>query len=114
MKIVSLLLLLTVSTPLWAETKYYCEGDTARTQGNGPRLEDPDTKNYLFHGNEIELFTDKVQCSQDSKSIRCHSGKFNRTLEINKLTGYSTDVYETFKNGQPHVKIEFIGICETY
>jgi hypothetical protein len=23
-------------------------------------------------------------------------------------------VYETFKNGQSHVKIEFVGMCESY
>lgn len=97
-----------------AESKYYCEGDTARTMNNGPRVEDPDTKHYIFNDNEIEFFTDKVKCSQNKKSIRCRSDKFNRTLEINKLTGYSTDIYETFVNGQPHVKIEFIGMCEPY
>jgi hypothetical protein len=30
------------------------------------------------------------------------------------LTGYTTDIYETFVNGRPHVKIEFIGMCESY
>lgn len=97
-----------------AETKYYCEGDTTRTMNNGPRVEDPDNKHYIFIDNEIEFFTDKVKCTQNKKSIRCRSDKFNRTLEINKLTGYSTDVYETFVNGQPHVKIEFVGMCEPY
>lgn len=114
MRLPIIILLLLVSATGFAETKYYCEGDTVRVMNNGPRVEDPDTKNYVFNGNEIEFFTDKVKCSQDKKSIRCRSEKFNRTLEINKLTGYATDVYETFKNGQSHVKIEFTGMCELY
>lgn len=108
------ILLLLVSALCFGETKYYCEGDTTRIMNNGPRVEDPDTKQYVLIGNEIEFFTDKVKCHQDKKSIRCRSDKFNRTLEINKLTGYSTDTYETFVNGQPHVKIEFVGMCELY
>jgi len=108
------ILLILISATSFAETKYYCEGDTTRTMKNGPRVEDPDTKNYIFNGTEIELFSDKVKCNQDKKSIHCRSDKFNRTLEINKLTGYSTDTYETFVNGQSHVKIEFVGMCELY
>jgi hypothetical protein len=114
MRLFIIFLLLLVSTSGFAETKYYCEGDTTRTMNNGPRVEDPDTKQYVFNGNEIEFFTDKVKCTQDKKSIHCRSNKFNRTLEINKLTGYTTDVYEAFSNGQPHVKIEFVGMCELY
>ncbi len=106
--------LLLVSATCFAETKYYCEGDTTRSLNGGPRVEDPDTKTYVFNDNEIEFFTDKVKCSQDKKSIHCRSDRFNRTLELNKLTGYTTDIYETFVNGRPHVKIEFVGMCELY
>ena len=114
MRILTTIFLLLVSAASFAETKYYCEGDTTRTMNGGPRVEDPDTKTYVFNGDEIEFFTDKVKCSQDKKSIRCRSDKFNRTFEMNKLTGYTTDTYETFVNGRPHVKIEFIGMCESY
>ena len=114
MRVPTTIFLLLVSAASFAETKYYCEGDTTRTMNGGPRVEDPDTKSYVFNGNEIEFFTDKVKCSQDKKSIRCRSDKFNRTFEMNKLTGYTTDIYETFVNGRPHVKIEFIGMCESY
>ena len=114
MRLSIIILLMLISAPSFAETKYYCEGETTRIMNSGPRVEDPDNKHYVFNGNEIELFTDKVKCSQDKKAIRCRSEKFNRTLEINKLTGYTTDVYETFVNDQSHVKIEFIGMCESY
>ena len=87
------ILLILISATSFAETKYYCEGDTTRTMNNGPRVEDPDTKNYIFNGNEIELFSDKVKCKQDKKSIHCRSDKFNRTLEINKLTVGMCELY---------------------
>ena len=114
MKLPVIIGLLLISDACFAETKYYCEGDTTRILNNGPLVEDPDNKHYLFDGDEIELFTDKVKCKQDKKTIHCRSDKFNRTLEINKLTGYTTDTYETFANGQSHVKIEFAGMCESY
>jgi hypothetical protein len=110
-----ILLLLTLSSAAQAENaNYYCEGETTSTIGNGPHLEEVDTKTYAFIGNETELYSEKVKCEVDQKAIHCHSKKFNRTLEINKATGYSSDAYEIFKNGKPHAKIEFIGMCELY
>lgn len=93
---------------------YYCDGDTTRTMGDGPHVEETDTKTYAFIGNETEFYAEKIKCDVNQKSIHCYSKKFNRTLDINKASGYATDVYEILKNGKPHVKIEFIGICETY
>jgi len=110
-----IILLLALSTKAEAEnTNYYCDGDTTRTIGDGPHVEETDSKTYAFNGNEIMLFSDKVNCDVNQKAIHCTSKKFNRTLEINKLSGYSTDTYEIFKYGKPHVKIQFIGMCELY
>jgi len=69
MKLPILIILLLLSANTYAETKYYCEGDTTRTMNNGPRVEDPDNKTYVFNGNEIEFFTDRVKCSQDKKAF---------------------------------------------
>jgi hypothetical protein len=108
-------LLLVLSSAAQAENiNYYCEGETTSTIGNGPHVEEVDTKTYAMAGNEIELYSEKVKCDVNQKAIHCHSKKFNRTLDINKATGYTTDTYEILKNGKPHAKIEFIGMCETY
>jgi hypothetical protein len=110
-----ILLLLVLSSAAQAEiTNYYCEGETTSTIGNGPHVEEVDTKTYAMVGNEIELYSEKVKCEVDQKMIHCHSKKLNRTLEINKATGYTSDTYDIFKNGKPHAKIEFVGMCETY
>ncbi len=109
------LFLLAFSSAAKAENaNYYCEGETTSTIGNGPHVEEVDTKTYSMVGNEIELYSEKVKCDVDQKAIHCHSKKFNRTLEINKATGYASDTYDIFKNGKPHAKIEFIGMCEAY
>ena len=109
------LLLLVLSTVAQADNaNYYCEGETTSTIGNGPHLEEVDTKTYAFEGDQTEFYSEKVKCEVSQKLIHCLSKKFNRTLEINKATGYSTDTYEIFKNGRPHAKIEFIGMCEVY
>lgn len=110
-----IILLLGINTSAMAEDMhYYCDGDTTRTLGNGPHVEETDSKTYAFIGNETEFYTDKIKCDIDSRSIQCTSKKFNRTLKIDKLTGYTVDTYETFKNGKSHVKIEFVGMCERY
>jgi hypothetical protein len=110
-----IMLLLAFSAVANAENvNYYCEGETTSTIGNGPHVEEVDTKTYAFVGTETEFYSEKVKCEVDQKAIHCHSKKFNRTLDINKATGYSTDTFEIFKNGTPHAKIEFIGMCETY
>ena len=110
-----IIFLCAISASAQAETtKYYCEGETTRSISNGPHLEEVDTRTYVFAGNEIEFYSERVKCDVDQKAIHCHSNQFNRTLEINKATGYSTDTYQIFKNGKPHAKIEFIGMCETY
>ncbi|CEN56143.1 exported protein of unknown function [Candidatus Methylopumilus turicensis] len=93
---------------------YYCDGDTTRTLGDGPHVEETDSKTYAIIGNETEFYTDKIKCDIDPRTIQCSSKKFNRTLKIDKLTGYTVDTYEIFKHGKPHVKIEFIGMCERY
>lgn len=108
-------MLLTFSSATQAENaNYYCDGETTSTIGNGPHVEEVDTKTYTMIGNEIELYSEKVKCDVDQKVIHCHSKKFNRTLDINKATGFTSDTYEIFKNGKPHAKIEFIGMCEIY
>ncbi len=110
-----IILLCTISASAQAEnTNYYCEGETTSTIGNGPHVEEVDTKTYAFLGNETEFYSEKIKCEVNQKAIYCHSNQFNRTLEINKATGYSIDTYQIFKNGKPHAKIEFIGMCETY
>ncbi len=112
---VLLILLLGVSSAAMAEvTHYYCEGDTTSTIGDGPHVEETDTKKYNFVGNETEFFSEKIKCDVNAKSISCQSKKFNRTLNINKATGYTTDTYEILKNGNAHARIEFIGLCELY
>jgi hypothetical protein len=110
-----LILLFAFSATAIAENiNYFCDGDTTRTLGDGPHVDEPDSKTYAFVGNEIEFYTDKIKCDIDPRSIQCTSRKFNRKLFIDKLTGYTVDTYEIFKNGKPHVKIEFIGMCERY
>lgn len=110
-----IILLLAFSIIAKAEnTNYYCDGETTSTIGDGPHVEEVDTKTYAFIGNETELYSEKIKCEVNQKMIHCHSKKFSRILEINKATGYTTDTYEIFKNGKPHAKIEFIGMCETY
>ncbi len=110
-----MILLLYVNSPALAESsRYYCEGETTSTIGDGPHVEETDTKKYNFVGGEIEFFSEKIKCDISAKSINCQSKKFNRTLNINKMTGYSTDTYEILKNGNAHAKIEFIGLCELY
>jgi hypothetical protein len=110
-----IIMILTLSSTAQAEnTNYYCDGETTSTIGDGPHVEEVDTKTYAFVDNETELYSEKVKCDMDQKLIRCHSKKFNRSLEINTVTGYTTDTYEILKNGKPHAKIEFVGMCETY
>lgn len=110
-----IVLLLALSFVAQAEnTNYYCDGDTTSTVGDGPHVEETDTKTYAFIGNETEFYSEKVKCEVDRKAIHCYSKKFNRTLNINKATGFATDTYEILKNGKPHAKIEFAGTCETY
>jgi len=110
-----IIVLLALSAKAEAEnTNYYCDGFTTRTIGDGPHVEETDSKTYALNGNGIMLFSEKVNCDVNEKTIHCTSKKFNRTLEINKLSGYSTDTYEIFKYGKPHVKIQFIGMCELY
>ena len=110
-----IILLSTLGFEAQAEnTNYYCDGDTTSTIGDGPRVEETDTKTYAFTGNETEFYSEKIKCEVDKKAIHCYSKKFNRTLDINKATGSATDTYEILKNGKPHAKIEFVGICETY
>ena len=102
------------SAALAENVKYHCEGETTSTIGNGPHVEEVDTKTYAFLGNETEFYSENIKCEVNQKAIHCSSKKFNRTLDINKSTGYSTDTYQIFKNGAPHAKIEFIGMCESY
>jgi hypothetical protein len=110
-----LILLFAFSATAIAENiNYFCDGDTTRTLGDGPHVDEPDSKTYAFVGNETMFYSDKIKCDIDPRSIQCTSKKFNRKLIIDKLTGYTVDTYEIFKNGKPHVKIEFIGMCETY
>lgn len=110
-----IIMLLAFSSAAQADNaNYYCDGETISTIGNGPHVEEVDTKTYAMIGNEIELYSEKVKCEVNQKMIHCHSKKFNRTLDINKATGYTSDTYEIFKNGKPHAKIEFIGMCELY
>ncbi len=110
-----IILMLALNTKAEAEnTKYFCEGSTTRAIVDGPHIEETDSKNYAFNGTQTMLFSDKVNCDITQKLINCTSKKFNRTLEINKLSGYSIDTYEIFKFDKPHVKIQFIGICELY
>jgi len=114
-RFVLMILFLCVSTLAAAESaRYYCEGETTSTMGDGPHVEETDTKKYNFVGGEIDFFSEKIKCDISAKSISCQSKKFNRTLSINKVTGYSTDTYEILKNGNAHAKIEFIGLCELY
>ena len=110
-----MILFLCINSPALAESsRYYCEGETTSTIGDGPHVEETYTKKYNFVGSEIEFFSEKIKCDISAKSINCQSKKFNRTLNINKMTGYSTDTYEILKNGNAHAKIEFIGLCELY
>jgi hypothetical protein len=110
-----IILLLAFSTTSKAENiNYFCDGETTRTLGDGPNVDEPDSKTYSFIGNETEFYTDKIKCDIDPRTIQCASKKFNRKLVIDKLTGYTVDTYETFKSGKPHVKIEFTGMCERY
>lgn len=110
-----IIFLLAISATAQADhVNYYCDGETTSTIGDGPHVEEVDTKTYAFIGNETEFYSEKIKCDVNQKIIHCHSKKFNRTLEINKATGYTTDTYEIFKNGKPHAKIEFIGMCEVY
>lgn len=115
MKIKFLIILLAFSSAVEAENvNYYCDGETTSTIGDGPHVEEVDTKTYAFIDNETDFYLEKIKCEVNQKAIHCHSKKFNRTLEINKATGYTTDTYEILKNGKAHAKIEFIGMCETY
>jgi hypothetical protein len=108
-------MLLALSSVSQAENaNYFCEGETTRTISDGPHVEEVDTKTYAFEGTETMFYSEKVKCEVDQKLIHCHSKKFNRTLKIDKPTGYTIDTYEIFKYGKPHAKIEFIGMCELY
>ena len=110
-----IILLFALSSAARAEnSNYYCEGDTTSTIGNGPHVEEVDTKTYAFIGNETEFDSEKVKCEITQKMIYCHSKKSKRTLEINKVTGYTSDSYEIFKSGKANTKVEFIGMCELY
>ena len=108
-----LLLALLMSTAVsGADTMHYhCEGITTSSMGSVAKREEADSKSYAFSNGQTEIFNERVQCNFSESVIRCRSEKFNRTLEIERSSGKVTDLYEIFKNGQPHVRIEFSGNC---
>lgn len=108
-----LALALMIATPaLAAETMHYhCEGMTTSSMGSVAKREEADSKHYLFEDGKTGFYNEIVNCDISETAIRCRSDKFNRTLEIDRPSGNVSDLYEILKNGQPHVKIEFNGIC---
>jgi hypothetical protein len=108
-----LALALMAATPaLAAETiQYHCDGMSTSSMGSVAKREEADSKHYLFEDGKTGFYNEIVNCDISETTIRCRSDKFNRTLEIDRPSGNVSDLYEILKNGQPHVKIEFNGIC---
>jgi len=95
-----------------AETiTYHCHGISVSSMGSAAKREEGEEKTYLFVNGETEIFSERVLCDFSESVIYCRSEKFNRTLEIERTGRRVKDLYEIFKHGQQHVKIEFNGSC---